>query len=291
MKRFLSVGLKRWSVVVLAGGTILVWVAVFQIEASRGKLIFDVFAIGQGDSIFIQSDSGTQVLIDGGPDSKVLAKLGEVMPFWDRSIDIVVLTHPHADHVVGLIDVLKRYRVGRVIESEVNYSTPEYAEWRRILKEQNIPVTIAHAGMRVALSLQTKLDILAPLRSFIGVSPKNVHDAMVMSRLIYGSTTVLLTGDSEGPLEYQLIGSGATLQADILKVGHHGSKTSTTDELLHAVAPRVAIISVGRKNSYGHPHQQTLDTLEKFGVKTFRTDLDGDVRFTSDGARFKRVSP
>jgi len=213
------------------------------------------------------------------------------MPFWDRSLDAVVLTHPHSDHVTGLIDVVKRYQVGMVIESEANYSTPEYAEWHRVLKEEHIPVTIAHAGMRVLLSPKTELDILAPLRSFVGVSLKNVHDAMVVSRLTYGSTTVLLTGDMERPLENQLIASGEDLHADILKAGHHGSKTSTSDELLRAVAPRIAVISVGKKNPYGHPHQEVLDRLRAFGIQTFRTDLDGDVKFISDGVRFEKVSP
>ncbi|MDP3772374.1 MAG: ComEC/Rec2 family competence protein [bacterium] len=274
----------------LAAVTVLVWVAIFQLEPSRDKLVLDVFDIGQGDSIFIQSDSGSQVLIDGGPDSKVLAKLGEVMPFWDRSIDLVILTHPHADHVTGLIEVLKRYDVGVVMESGANYPTPEYTEWHRLLEQKHIPVIIAKTGQHIRLSPRAALDILLPSHSFIGASPKNVHDAMIVSRLTYGSTTVLLTGDAERPLEYQLIGSGTDLHADILKVGHHGSKTSTTEDFVRAVSPRFAVISVGRKNRYGHPAQQTLDTLAKFGIQTFRTDQDGDVKFMSNGRGLQKIS-
>ena len=158
---------------------------------------------------------------------------------------------------------------------------------------------IARAGQKIHLGRDTELDILTPLHSFVGASLKNVHDAMVVSKLVYASTLALLTGDAEKPLEYQLLLSSANpptrsvrvnLKSDILKVGHHGSKTSTTEDFVRAVSPRFAAISVGRKNRYGHPHQRTLDTLAKFNIPIFRTDQDGDVEFVSDGKSFERVS-
>jgi competence protein ComEC len=228
-------------------------------------------------------------LIDGGPSNAVLAKLGEVMPLWDRSIDLIVLTHPHADHVTGLVEVLKRYDVGMVLESNVNYSTPEYREWHTLLEQKHIPVVIARAGQKIHLSSKTELDILTPFESFVGKSPSNVHDAMVVTRLVYASSSVLLTGDAEKPIEYRLLLSGADIKSDILKVGHHGSKTSTTEDFVRAVAPHSAVISVGRKNRYGHPTQQTLDTLAKFNIPIFRTDQDSDVEFVSDGRKFEKV--
>lgn len=266
----------------------VVWYAVFTLQA-RHDLRLTVFDIGQGDSVFIEAPNGNQVLIDGGPSSAVLGKLGSVMPFWDRSIDLIILTHPHSDHVTGLVEVLKRYDVGMVLESDVNYSTPEYREWHTLLEQKHIPVVIARAGQKIRLSPKTELDILTPFRSFVGVSLNNVHEAMVVSRLVYASTSALLTGDMERPLEYQLVLSGSDLRSDLLKVGHHGSKTSTTEDFVRAVSPRYAVISVGRKNRYGHPHQQTLDTLAKFGIKIFRTDQDGDVEFVSDGKKFEKV--
>ncbi|MBI3442317.1 MAG: MBL fold metallo-hydrolase [Candidatus Sungbacteria bacterium] len=272
----------------LAVATGMVWYAIFIFDA-RHRLRLTVFDIGQGDSIFIQAENDTQVLIDGGPSSAVLGKLGSVMPFWDRSIDLIVLTHPHVDHVTGLVEVLKRYDVGMVLESDVNYSTPEYREWHTLLQQKHIPVVIARAGQKIHLSPKTELDILTPFKSFVGVSLTNVHDAMVVSKLIYASSSVMLMGDAEKPLEYQLLLSGDDLKSDILKTGHHGSKTSTMPDFVAAVSPNYAVISVGRKNRYGHPHQQTLDTLAKFGIKTFRTDLDGDAEFVSDGKRFEKV--
>lgn len=272
----------------LAAGAALIWYAVFYIEAHR-NLVMTVFDVGQGDSVFIEMPNGNHILIDGGPDEAVLAKLGATLPFWDRTIDLIILTHPHADHVTGLISVLKRYQVGMILESGVNYATPEYDEWRLVEKEKNVPVVIAIRGQRVHLSKTAYLDILTPFQSFIGSSPKNVHDAMVVAKLHDGAATALLMGDAEKPLEYQLLFSGDDLASDVLKVGHHGSKTSTTQDFLTAVSPKIAVISVGRKNRYGHPAQEVVDRIAAFGAVLLRTDRDGDARFASDGRIFSEV--
>ena len=270
---------------VLALGVVAIWYIVLYVEAHR---VFRVtfFDVGQGDAIFVEVPNGNQILIDGGPSDRVAAKLGEHMPFWDRSIDLLILTHPHTDHLNGLLEVLKRYDVGMVMEAGVRYSTPEYGEWRDLLKKKNVQVMVAQRGQRVHISPSADFDILAPFENSENTSPKNVHDAMVVSKLRYSSTTVLFTGDAEETLEYKLLMSGADLAADILKVGNHGSKTSTANAFVRMAAPKIAVISAGKNNRYGHPHQQTLDTLEKFGVKIFRTDRDGDIEFTSDGNSF-----
>lgn len=274
-------------IILLALGalTAVIWYGVAIAEANR-LLRMTFFDVGQGDAIFIETPAGNQVLIDGGTDNRILAKLGETMPFWDRSLDMVILTHPHADHVAGLLDVLKRYDVGMALESGVNYTTPEYAAWRRLLAEKHIPVVRALAGERAVLGGGSVLDVLAPLRSFTGENPKNIHDAMIVLRLAYASSSVLLAGDAEAPLEYQLVSAGTVLKSDILKVGHHGSKTSTSEIFVRAVAPGFAVISLGRNNRYGHPHHLTLAVLERLAIPVFRTDTDGDVIAVSDGARF-----
>lgn len=266
-----------------------VWYGVFTREA-RHNLRMIVFDIGQGDSIFIEAPNGNQMLIDGGPSSAILAKLGRVMPFWDRSLDVVVLTHPHADHVTGLIEVLKRYEVGMVLESGANYPTAEYAEWHALLDEKHISVTIARRGQKIHLSPKIEVSILTPFDSFASASLQNVHDAMLISKLIYASSSALLMGDAEKILEYRLLFLGADIKSDVLKIGHHGSKTSTTEDFLRAVSPQYAVISAGRKNRYGHPYQGVLNRLAAFGIKTLRTDQDGDIGFVSDGRRFERVN-
>lgn len=277
----------HWYFLGLAAlATYAVWQAVFWAEVHRGRVFLHVFDVGQGDAILIEAPNGNQVLIDGGPDASVLAKLGAVLPFWDRSLDLVILTHPHADHLDGLVEVLKRYEVGAVLESGVSHSISEYEAWHELLEAKGVNVIIAKSGQTVRLSHAASLDVLTPFESFVGKSPKNIHDATVVLRLVYASTTALLMGDAERPLERQLIGAGTNLDVDVLKVGHHGSKTSTAEEFLRATTPRLAVISVGRKNRYGHPYQEVLDRLRAFGISVLRTDQDGDVTAVSDGRAF-----
>jgi len=210
---------------------IVIWYTVYYYEAPR-HLAIHFFDVGQGDSIFLELPNHRQVLIDGGPTNAVLAKLGNAMPFWDRTIDLVILTHPHADHLDGLIEVLKRYEVGMVLESGAAYATPDYDEWNKLLRTTHTRVVYAHAGQHIMLSKESGFDILYPFENAAEKRFTNIHDSMVVSRFFYGSTSVLFMGDAERPVEYQLVGVGAHLAADILKAGHHGSKTSTTQALL-----------------------------------------------------------
>ena len=278
--------IRQIALALLAATVAVIWYAVFHFE-SRQNLVVTFFDIGQGDAILIEAPNGNQILIDGGPGDRILAKLGGTLPFWDRSLDLVILTHPHADHVTGLVDVLERYDVGMVLETGVNHSIPEYAEWRELLKEKDVKVITAKSGQRVQFSESARLDILTPFENFAGASRPNVHDAMLVSRLAHGSTTVLLMGDAEKSLEYRLLYSGDDLDADILKVGHHGSKTSSTAEFLAAVSPEIAVIQVGRKNRFGHPVEEVLERLEASGAKILRTDRDGDIRILSNGTAYE----
>lgn len=268
----------------------LVWHGVFQIEKYRGLLTVKFFDVGQGDGIFFQTPSGNQILIDGGPDAKVLSKLGKTMPFWDRSVDVLILTHPHADHLDGVLEVLKRYKIEMVVESGVKHSIPEYDEWHKLLRQKNIKVHIAKAGDVINFGDGVHFDVYAPFDSFSEESPKNIHEAMVVGRLVYSSSSILFMGDAEKSLEYQLLWRKSdflNLNSNILKVGHHGSKTSSSEEFLQAVLPQFAIISSGRKNRYGHPHEEVIDRLKQIAVRIFRTDQNGDVEFISDGKLLK----
>lgn len=265
----------------------VVWYAVFYFE-SRQNLLVTFFDVGQGDAIFIEAPGGNQILIDGGPNDKILSKLGSVLPFWDRSIDLVILTHPHADHLDGLLEVLKRYNVSQVLESGVEHSIPEYQEWRELLEEKKVPVFIALRGQQVHAGRDIILDIFSPFESYAGRPLKNIHDSTVVSRLKYGKNSMLFMGDAEKSLEYQLLWSHTDLKSDILKVGHHGSKTSTSEDFLGAVSPQITVIQAGRRNRYGHPAQEVLDRLAAASVKIFRNDLGGDLTFVSNGAGFEK---
>ncbi len=265
----------------------IIWYADFYFE-SRQNLLVTFFDIGQGDAVFIEVPGGNQVLIDGGPSERILSKLGRAMPFWDRSLDLLILTHPHADHLDGLFEVLKKYEVGMVLESGANHSLAEYKEWQEMLIKKNIHTVYARAGQKIVLGGGAELDVYYPFRNFTGESLKNQHDANVVARLKYGKNSVLLTGDAEKSAEYRLLWEAPknpffVLRSDVLKVGHHGSKTSSSGDFLKTVSPRWAVISVGDKNRYGHPHQEVLDRLSAVVSKIFRTDIDGDIKIESDG--------
>lgn len=278
----------RWYLLAgLALANVALWQTLGWAEAHRGRAFVYVLDVGQGDAIFLEAPGGNQVLVDGGPDRTVLARLGEILPFWDRSLDLVILTHPHADHLSGLLEVLRRYRVGMVLESGLAHTIAEYAEWESELSRRRIPRAVARRGQAVELGGGAELTVLAPARSWAGVPPpRNIHTASVVASFRFASSTALLTADAESPLERELIASGVPLQAELLKVGHHGSKTSSSGPFLAAVRPRLAAVSAGRRNRYGHPHPEVLDRLAAAGVRVFRTDQAGTITFASDGRQF-----
>ena len=252
-----------------------------------GLLKIYFFDVGQGDSILIETPSGRQILVDGGPDNKVLQKLGEVMPFYDRDIDAVIVSHPHADHIVGLMGVLERYEVKNIIEARESYNSSEFKAWSNTVKNENADNIEAVAGKIIDLGDGVTLTILHPFESVAGDNPKNPHDDVVVAVLKYKDLEIMLTGDMEQKIEWRLILAGENLDSDVLKVGHHGSKTSTTEEFLFAVSPEVAIIQVGTKNRYGHPSSEVLERLENYDIKYYRNDVGGDIKLISDGSLFK----
>lgn len=255
----------------------IIWSVIFQNSVLPDLSIY-FFDVGQGDSEFISAKDGTQILIDGGPNSKVLNELGKHMPYYDNTIDVVVLTHPHADHVSGLIEVLKRYEIGVVIESGTDYDTAEYNEFERIIKEKKIKKIIIEQPAKLSFYKGAVLDFIYPERSYFSETLKNVHDAMLVSELSFEGKKILFMGDAEKNIEARLTYEDAVGEVDVLKVGHHGSKSSSNDFFLGITKPDYAVISSGKGNRYSHPTQQVLSNLELVGAKIFRTDLDGTLK-------------
>lgn len=275
--------------VILVAANLLAWTAVFQLTGT-GYLKVVFFDVGQGDAIFIETPQQNQILIDGGPTPVVVEKLGREMPFWDRTIDLIILTHPEKDHIAGLLDVLKRYKAENILWTGVIRETPEYEEWQKLLEREDARVFIAEAGQRIRCSECKKqkwaVDILFPFQNMRGQRISRSNNTSIVAKLSSGQIDMLLTGDTEAQVERELISEGLDVGAEILKVAHHGSKTSTTKEFVAAVSPEIAIISAGRDNPYGHPHPQTLETLERYWVRVFRTDEVGDVVILTDGMRY-----
>jgi competence protein ComEC len=265
---------------VLAG--VLGWLVVSQ--PSSGRLSVTFLDVGQGDAILIEGPQGQRVLVDGGPGSQPITRaLSRNLPFDSRRIDLVVLTHAQADHVSGLLTVLDRFRVGAVIDNPMPGGTALYDEWEAALRGSGVPVTTADRGLMVDLGDGALLQVLAPDQGDPLLPTEDLNTASTVLRVSMGETSFLLTGDLDKPGEDALIRSGSDLQSTVLKVGHHGSNTSSSPEFLARVQPSIDVIEVGASNHFGHPTQTVLDRLS--GDLVLRTDQGGDVRVTTDGVR------
>ena len=249
------------------------------------RLHVEFLDVGQGDAILITTPQGQQVLVDGGPSPTALfSALGQSMPFWDHSIDLAISTHADGDHITGLVGLLQRYEVGGWIDNGYEGSDPLLRECLDRLREQSIQRHLAVAGERIALGDGIFLDVVHPRRR--GASPEtgSSNSNSVVLLLKHGTSSFLFTGDIEAETEQALVQSARELRADVLKVAHHGSASSTTQEFLGAVDPSFAVISVGPDNRSGHPAPETLERLTGMrNLLLLRTDLQGSVEFVSDG--------
>jgi len=250
-------------------------------QRSHRGFTFAMLDVGQGDALFIESPTGTQILVDGGPPRKILTQLSRVMSPFDRSIDAIIITNPDQDHIAGFLDVLKVYKVGKVFEPGTLNDSKVYQNLKDEIKRKNIQNILAKKGMKLDMGGGAVVDILFPDRD---VSTYSVNDGSVVARLSYGENSVMLMGDATSETERLILKENKKegLQSDILKVGHHGSRTSTSSEFVKTVSPIYAFISNGKDNKYGHPHRDVLEVLYSFGVKVFRTDILGTVIIKCD---------
>ncbi len=263
---------------------ILAWLVVYDLSQSQ-LLEVTFFDVGQGDAILIETPKRHQILIDGGPDSTILEKLGKEIPFWDRSIDLIILTHPERDHMAGLLEVLKRYKVENILWTGILRDTSEFKEWLRLIEIENANVFIAQVGQKIT-TRTVLVEILFPFENLEGQVFKDSNNTSIVAKLVFGQNSLLFTGDNYKSVERKLIDRGLNIDSDILKVGHHGSKTSSAIEFIEGVGPKIAVISLEAENSYGHPHPETLETLEKYGIKVLRTDINKDIKIISDGINY-----
>ena len=253
-------------------------ILIFSIPAQAGFSV-SFLDVGQGDAILIQGPTGVQVLVDGGPDPSVLRELGSMLPFFDRTIDAVVATHPDKDHIAGLVDVLERYEVATFIESGIPSDTAPALALQAALGAEGAERVLARRGMRLVLGKGAYADILFPDRDVSGVE---TNTGSIVMRVVYGDTSIMLTGDSPQAIEKYLVSLGG-LESDILKAGHHGSKTSSSEEFITQVRPAYTIFSRGCDNSYGHPHPEVVERFNALKIKILDTCAEGTITFISDG--------
>ncbi|NCN52595.1 MBL fold metallo-hydrolase [Candidatus Parcubacteria bacterium] len=247
----------------------------------EGEFCMYYLNIGQGDATLIVSPTGEQVLIDAGPDSSVIRELSAVMGFFDKDIDMVIVTHPDKDHVAGFVDVFDRYTVGTILRTENESGTPVWQEVERGMNAEGAKIIYARRSQTYDLGGGAALEVLFP---DIDPSGLESNTSSIIVRLTYGSTSFLFTGDSPKAIEeYLVLRDGEYLKADVLKVGHHGSRTSTSELFLAEVSPTYAIISAGKNNQYGHPHVEVTDSLFNYGVETHSTIDEGTIMAISNG--------
>jgi len=275
---------RKWVVSLLAVVAILVWLTAVNMPDDNLHVSF--LDVGQGDAVLIQRGN-QQVLVDGGPSPQALTvALGREIPFWDRTIDLVVLTHPDADHITGLLDVVKRYRVKGVLYPDLEDDSPLYNEWLSLIEEKSISYILARAGQEFSLG-DVVMEVLNPGVSLLADTESDTDNNGVVLRLNMGEVSFLLTADIMREAEFELITHGANLTSTVLKVAHHGSATSTTAEFLAVVNPRLAVISVGEDNPFGHSSSEVMERLMlKAGSENiYRTDEHGRIEFITNGER------
>ena len=272
------------KIFIIMGGLLLVCLALlFIVRQGESKDLLEViyFDIGQGDSILIKTPSHHTILIDGGPGTSVVSKLGNHLPFYQQKIDLVILTHAHEDHLAGLIGVVNKYEVDQVIYSNVEYSSSSYAEWQSIIETKDITVIEPIVGQEYIFD-EVVLEILYPFDKY-EITPEDINDTSVISRLTYQDTTFLFTGDASVDVENKLLENNIYIYSDVLKVAHHGSKYSSSFDFLEAVSPDYAVIQSEEGNSFGHPHKLVLNKLNGYDIEILRNDEIGDIIFTSNG--------
>ncbi len=257
---------------------------VLSVHPQSGTLKVSFLNIGQGDSILIQGPTGVQVLVDGGPDRSVLRELAREIPPLDRSLDMLVETHPDKDHISGLSDVLAQYDVSYFLEPGIPDDTQTAARVEAAASDEpGITRLLARRGMRIHLGGTAYADVLYPTVEDL-TEIRDTNSGSVVLHIVYGDTSFLLTGDLPSSGEDHLVTiDSSDLRSDVLKAGHHGSKYSSDAKWLTAVAPKTVVISAGKGNTYGHPNPEALARIQKEGAAILTTIDHGTIDFTSDG--------
>ncbi len=278
VKHFIAYEKKVYVYSILVGFFLVFVVFSFADLLSTPLLRISFYNVGQGDSIFIQTPEHVQVLIDGGVNATVLEKLAKDMPLYDRSIDLVIATHPNADHISGLVDVLERYRVNSLFLPRIQNNTLAYQKLLRAALKNHVAVKETWGVENISLDKGINFKILNPLR---GEQYKNDNDFGIVGFLTYGKFQALFTADISQEKEEKIM-KFLPRNITVLKVAHHGSRYSSSFNFLNYIHPQISIIQVG-KNNYGHPAKETLDKLKSIGSSMLRTDRDGDIEIFSDG--------
>jgi len=272
----------KWAILALIVANLFVWLAVAETGRQKFTEVW-FFDVGQGDAAFVQTARGTQIVIDGGPGNSALEKLGRAMPFYDRQIDWMILSHPDSDHLSGLLAVLENYRVDNIVWSGIGKDSAECRQWEAMIAREGARVFEVSARDKFSLDGgAVAVEILSP-EAGAAAAEKKSNNLSVAARIVHKNRAFLFAGDIDAKQEEMIFRADPGLRADVLKIAHHGSKYSANEEFMAGLATAAAVVSCGEGNRYGHPHPETLDLLEKYDIKTLRTDENGNIVFRTDG--------
>lgn len=271
----------RWHIALLSILAIIACIA--SADSSDGNLTAHFLDVGQGDSILIQF-ADKNILIDGGVQDMGPRVESDLRNNGVKEIDLLVATHPHEDHIGGLITILRDFPEKQVLDSAEPHTSQTYETFLSLIDQKNIPYTAAEQGQIINIDPAIKIEVLSP------PSPHFVTDDLnqnsIVLKITYNKISFLLMGDAGLEAENSLLPSGTNLKSDILKVGHHGSNSASSSEFLAKVRPAISVIEVGKGNSYGHPTPKTLSALQNVGSAIYRTDLDGDITVVTNGITY-----
>lgn len=275
---------KIFLVIILIGvGFYILNSYVSWLKTNYFKVIF--FDVGQGDSALIVTPGGKTILIDGGPDNKVLRGIGSVLPFWHRQIDLLVITHAHDDHIIGLIEVSRRYKIKQVLYNNLNFETPVLKTLINVFKNKKILLTEAKTGQSYKFASNCLFNILSASKE----ADLDENDYSIVANWSCLDKNILLTGDAGIKVEQELLLKNIDLYSDILKISHHGSNTANSEDFLKRVNPVATVISVGINNKFKHPNSLILERLQKMAVDIYRTDRQGMRYFLANNKAIKLI--
>jgi len=275
--------LSAWSWMCLALLVLTLLVLRENTLAADGALHVHTLDVGQGDSILLVTPSGKQILVDGGPDLSTLEHVGKYFPYLDRKIELLVMTHPDADHLTALPAIVERYDIDHVMISGIDKAQPRYQAMLDSITKRRISVIFPDPAEDIVMGDGVVLDVIAPESGVLGKKVTDSNNSSVVLRVLYGEDSLLLTGDIEEEAEYDILASGADLHSRILKAAHHGSKTSSATGFLLATHPELVLVSSGSGNSFGHPHAEVTERYSLYGIPYRNTALEGTISLRMTG--------
>jgi len=256
----------------------------YQVSKKNNNLEISFIDSGQADAIFIKTPNQQNIIIDFGSEQG-LKELEKEIPWWNKQIDLIIITHPHDDHITGLIPIIKKYDVKQILYNGIDYESTIYNELLKLISYYKIPLLLPVYNQTINLESDCFFNIIYPITNIYQQKIDNVNNSSIVSRLTCNHSSFLFMGDAENEVESEILSAGINIKSDVIKIGHHGSVTASNQKFLEAVNPKIAIIMVGENNDFNHPSLRIIKRLEKLNIKMFRTDQDGTIKIISDGKK------